>query len=50
MKTLLIRCAALLLAALAAMAHAAWEVTTDGIEVANRLADLIRAGLAEVDR
>jgi 3-deoxy-D-manno-octulosonic-acid transferase len=34
----------------AAMAHAAWEVTTDGIEVANRLADLIRAGLAEVDR
>jgi 3-deoxy-D-manno-octulosonic-acid transferase len=31
----------------AAMAHAAWEVTTEGIEVANRLAELILAGLAE---
>ena len=34
----------------AAMAHAAWEVTTDGIEVANRLGELIREGLAGVDR
>jgi 3-deoxy-D-manno-octulosonic-acid transferase len=29
----------------AAMAHAAWEVTTDGVDVANRLADRIRAAL-----
>lgn len=34
----------------AAMAHAAWEVTTDGVEVANRLSELIRAGLDTVDR
>ncbi len=32
----------------AAMAHAAWEVTTEGVEVANRLADLIRATLERV--
>jgi 3-deoxy-D-manno-octulosonic-acid transferase len=31
----------------AAMAHAAWEVTTEGVEAANRLADLIRTGLAQ---
>lgn len=33
----------------AAMAHAAWEVTTEGVEVANRLADLIRATLDKVN-
>jgi hypothetical protein len=31
------------------MAHAAWEVTTEGVEVANRLADLIRATLDKVN-
>lgn len=34
----------------AAMAHAAWEVTTEGVDVANRIADLIRAALERVDR
>jgi 3-deoxy-D-manno-octulosonic-acid transferase len=34
----------------AAMAHAAWEVTTEGVEVANRLADLIHEALERVDR
>jgi hypothetical protein len=32
------------------MAHAAWEVTTEGVEVANRLADLIHEALERVDR
>jgi len=34
----------------AAMAHAAWEVTTEGVEVANRVADMIREALDRVDR
>jgi 3-deoxy-D-manno-octulosonic-acid transferase len=34
----------------AAMAHAAWEVTTEGVDVANRLTDLLRAALERVDR
>ena len=29
----------------AAMAHAAWDVTTAGAEVGNRVIDLIRDGL-----
>lgn len=34
----------------AAMAHAAWDVTTKGVEVANMLSDVIRAALDRVDR
>jgi 3-deoxy-D-manno-octulosonic-acid transferase len=31
----------------AAMAQAAWEITTEGVEVANLLSEMIRAALDE---